>query len=403
MNPATIRALLIEDSLGDALMVMQRLARGNGPRVEVERVRTLQHGFDFLAKARTDVVLLDLHLPDSSGTETVRRVREAVSAPADRGVLERRRPGASDPLDPCRRAGLLGKNDFESEPLLGRILTSIERMQIQERQQRVQNQLEETERMQSLGVLGAGAALGFNQLIGTILDHTDEAIAGLADTSTSTSTRLHLLEARKAALRAIDLAVQLRDYARADRATMRPIDLTEFVLGERAHLEAIAGPAIDLELDLETPGPTVLGNPLELRQLLFNLVINAGEAIRPTAGRICVRTSSVWADAELIKSGQGTPDMAEGLYTMLSVSDTGAGIDAKHAGALVRPVLHHQVRRARSRTCVCARRGAPALRVDRRGQRPLRPRRALPGDAAVGEVGLARRHRRASAAAAASG
>src|SRR4030095_11953816 len=152
-----------------------------------------------------------------------------------------------------------------------------------------------------------------------------------------TSARLHLLEARKAALRAIDLAVQLRDYARADTATMRPIDLSEFVHGERAHLEAIAGPAIELLFDLETPGPTVSANPLELRQLLFNLVINASEAIRPIAGRICVHVGTLWADPELLASGRGVADCREGLYALLSVSDTGPGIDVNMRTRLFDP------------------------------------------------------------------
>ena len=202
-------------------------------------------------------MLLDLHLPDSAGSDTVRRLREAdatvpivVFTSAGEGDLPLRalKAGAQD---------YLGKGDFETGPLIHRCLRyAIERTRIVEEKQRLQDQLDEAERMQSLGVLGAGAAFGFNQLIGTILDHTDEAIAALADAAAPTSARLHLLEARKAALRAIDLAVQLRDYARADRATMRPIDLTEFVSSDRPHLEAIAGPAIELELDLETPGPT---------------------------------------------------------------------------------------------------------------------------------------------------
>jgi len=335
-----IRVLLIEDDLGDALLVTRRLERelGTLDSIRLDRATTLAEGIDLLGKRETDVVLLDLHLPDSAGTDTVRRLREAdatvpivVFTSAGDGDLPLRalKAGAQD---------YLGKGDFDTGPLIHRCLRhAIERTRIVAEKQRLQEQLDEAERMQSLGVLGAGAAFGFNQLIGTILDHTDEAIAGLADANGSTSTRLHLLDARKAALRAIDLAVQLRDYARADRATMRPIDLTEFVLGERSHLEAISGPAIELELELETPGPTVLGNPLELRQLLFNLVINAGEAIRPTAGRIQIRTGSFWADAELLKSGRGSPDLPEGLYTLLSVSDTGSGIDASSQARLFDP------------------------------------------------------------------
>jgi signal transduction histidine kinase len=340
MQDPPIKVLLIEDDLGDALLVTRRLERelGTLEAIRLERATTLGEGIDLLGKRDTDVVLLDLHLPDSAGTETVRRLREAdanvpivVFTSAGEGDLPLRalKAGAQD---------YLGKGDFDTGPLIHRCLRyAIERTRIVEEKQRLQDQLDEAERMQSLGVLGAGAAFGFNQLIGTILDHTDEAIAGLADAAVPPSTRLHLLEARKAALRGVDLAVQLRDYARADRATMRPIDLTEFVSGERVHLEAITGPAIELELDLETPGPIALANPLELRQLLFNLVINASEAIRPAAGQIRLRTGSVWADAELLAAGRGAPDLAEGLYTLLSISDTGPGIDATAEARLFDP------------------------------------------------------------------
>ena len=340
MQDPPIRVLLIEDDLGDALLVTRRLERelGSLDSILLERASTLSEGIDLLGKKRTDVVLLDLHLPDSAGSDTVRRLREAdaivpivvfTSAGDTDLPLRALKAGAQD---------YLGKGDFDTGPLIHRCLRyAIERARIVSETQRLQDQLDEAERMQSLGVLGAGAAFGFNQLIGTILDHTDEAIAGLDGIPVPTNVRLRLLEVRKTALRAIDLAVQLRDYARADRAVMRPIDLTEFVLNDRTHLEAIAGPAIELELDLETPGPTVSANPLELRQLLFNLVINAGEAIRPTAGRISVHTGSLWADAELLASGRGASELAEGLYTLLSVSDTGPGLDANAQSRLFDP------------------------------------------------------------------
>jgi signal transduction histidine kinase len=323
---STIRALLVEDSAGDAMRVMQHLARST-PHVEMDRATTLQQGLDLLGKGRTDVVLLDLHLPDSSGAETVRRVRDAYprvpivvfSSGGDPGLPVRSlQAGAQD---------YLGKNDFESEPLLNRILTSIERMQIHDEQQRVQHQLEETERIQSLGVLGAGASLGFNQLIGVVLDHTEEALTELAGMPLASRAHLHLLEARKAALRAIELATELRDYARAEIASMRPLDVSQFVLSERPQLEAIAGPGIAIEYELESPGPMISANPVDLRQVLFNLVINASESIRPVSGQICIETGSLWADTELLASGRGAPQFGEGLYALLSVSDSGRGLD----------------------------------------------------------------------------
>jgi hypothetical protein len=122
-DSASIHLLLIEDTLGDALMVTRRRARESGARdpIEVQRATTLQQGLD-----------------------------------------------------------LLGKGEFESEPLVHRLRAAIERMQIQDEQLRVQFQLEETERIQSLGVLGAGASLGFDQLIAVVLDHIAGRGLGLA-------------------------------------------------------------------------------------------------------------------------------------------------------------------------------------------------------------------------------
>ena len=337
-DSAAIHLLLIEDSLGDALMVTRRLAREGDARapIELERASTLQRGLDLLGKGRTDVVLLDLNLPDSSGVGTVLRVREAdarvpivvFSSGGDPGVpIRSLQAGAQD---------YLGKGEFESEPLFHRLRAAIERMQIQDEQQRVQNELEEAERMQSLGVLGAGASLGFNQLIGVILDHTQEALSELAGVPLASRAQLHLLEARKAALRAIELATELREYARTEVA-LRPIDLSNFVLGERPQLEAIAGPGIELEYELDSPGPMVAANPVDLRQVLFNLVINASESIRPAAGRICIQTGALWADNELLATGRGVPHLGEGLYAQLCVTDSGHGLDAASLSRIFDP------------------------------------------------------------------
>jgi response regulator of citrate/malate metabolism len=180
----TIRVLLIEDDLGDALLVTRRLERelGSLENIRLDRALTLAEGIDRLGKESTDAVLLDLHLPDSAGADTVRRLREAdpnvpivVFTSAGDGDLPLRalKAGAQD---------YLGKGDFETGPLIHRCLRyAIERARIVGEKQRLQEQLDEAERMQSLGVLGAGAAFGFTQLIGTILDHVDEALTDLGD------------------------------------------------------------------------------------------------------------------------------------------------------------------------------------------------------------------------------
>lgn len=336
-----IRILLVEDSLADALLVMRRFEAelGSLDPIEVERASTLEQAVRHLQnQPPVDVVLLDLTLPDSTGTETVYRLRQAepwvpivvYASIGEVGLpLRALQAGAQD---------FLGKGDFECGSLIDRIRSAIERTRIYVETQRLHSELEGAERTQGLGVLGVGAALGFNQLIGAVLDHTHEVMSELADFPNRSRAMLHLLETRKAALRAIELAAHLRDYARPDRAVAQQLHISEFVRAERPQLEMIAGTGIELDCGVEQqPDPPVSVNPLELRQLLFNLVINASEAIRPGTGRISIDTGDLWADAELLASGRGAPDLREGRYALLSVGDSGRQLDAESLSRLFDP------------------------------------------------------------------
>ncbi|TMA35244.1 MAG: response regulator [Deltaproteobacteria bacterium] len=348
MQGQSIRILLVEDSLPDALLVTRRLEMelGSLRQIEFERTSSLEEAIHHLRNKPADVVLLDLNLPDSAGTETVRRLRAAepkvpilVYASAGEVGLPLRalQAGAQD---------FLSKGDFEYGSLIDRIRSVIERTRIFGEMQRFQSDLEDAERIQSLGVLGVGAALGFNQLIGAVLDHTSAAMSELSDSPHLSRAMLHLLETRKAALHAIELAAHLRDYARPDRAEPQQLHMSEFVRAERPQLEMIAGSGIELECALAKSDPAISVNPLELRQVLFNLVINASEAIRPSTGRISIDTGDIWADAELLATGRGAPDLREGHYAMLCVRDSGRALDRESLSRLFDPLLTTHVGRA---------------------------------------------------------
>jgi signal transduction histidine kinase len=342
MQERPIRILLVEDSLADALLVMRRFEAelGSLDPIDVERATTLEQAVRHLQnQPPVDVVLLDLTLPDSAGTETVYRLRQAepwvpivvYASIGEVGLpLRALQAGAQD---------FLGKGDFECGSLIDRIRSAIERTRLFGETQRLQRELESAERIQNLGVLGVGAALGFNQLIGAVLDHTHEVMSELADFPQRSRAMLHLLETRKAALRAIELAAHLRDYARPDSAKPQHLHISEFVRAERPQLEMIAGTGIELDCALAQPDPPVSMNPLELRQVLFNLVINASEAIRPGTGRIAIDTGELWADAELLASGHGARDLREGRYALLSVGDSGRRLDNEALSRLFDPLL----------------------------------------------------------------
>lgn len=143
MQERPIRILLVEDSLSDALLVTRRLEveLGSLELIELDRAVSLEHAIRQLRRRRPDVVLLDLTLPDSAGTETVRQLR-AVEAEvpilvyASAGLpLRALEAGAQD---------FLAKDDFACGSLIDRIRSVIERTRLSEETQR---EIEEAERI----------------------------------------------------------------------------------------------------------------------------------------------------------------------------------------------------------------------------------------------------------------
>ncbi len=331
-HESPIRVLMIEDSFADALRTSRRLQAelGSLEALELERRPTLQEGIERLAKRNVDVVLLDLNLPDSAGIDTVRRLRCA--APEVPLVVL---TGSSEGDVPVRalQAGAqdyLGKSDFETGPLVNRSLRyAIERVRIETEGRRLQHELDEATRMQSLGVLGAGAAFGFAQLIGQILEQTDEALAALPGEPRFDAARERLERVRGAALHGAELAAQLREYARSGPRPLEPLSPSELVRAAQPQLEAIAGSDVSLELLLADDAPRVRADGRELHQLLLNLVLNASEAIRPGRGWIRIETDGATVDAaRLARCHAGAP-LAPGRYASLSVTDSGIGLDAE--------------------------------------------------------------------------
>ncbi len=284
----------------------------------LERATTLQEGIDHLGKRQTDVVLLDLIFPTARAATRCGGCARPTRR-ADRGVHERgRRRAAAAQRSKAGAQDYLGKGDFETGPLIHRCLRyAIERMRIVEEKQRLQDRLDEAERMQSLGVLGAGAAFGFNQLIGTILDHTDEA---LSTSPTPDSRRARGSTCSRCARRRCarwsspcSCATTRAPTARRCGRSTSPSSCAPTALSSRQ--SRARDPDRVRPRDAR---PAVSANPLELRQLLHNLVINASEAIRPHRGRIRDATGSFWADPELLARGAAAPELREGCYTLLS-------------------------------------------------------------------------------------
>ena len=202
MRRDPIHVLLIEDDEVDATQV-RRTLRDEPGRFQLHWVTTLQEGLDHLGKGEVDAVLLDLNLPDSRGVETVVRLRErapalpivvltvAIELRIALGTLQ---AGAQD---------FLLKDELAIASVLTRAIRyAIERQKIAYEQRRLEERVARAEKMASLGVLAAGVAVGFNRLLGTILEDADDAMELVGESRDPQRLSRRLNSIRQAALRA---------------------------------------------------------------------------------------------------------------------------------------------------------------------------------------------------------
>ena len=337
MERSLVRILLVEDCPDDAMLVRRTLYRETGEpgRFRLQHCATLHAGHDHLGKGEVDVLLLDLHLPDSDGVETVVRVRELepsvpivvfTLAGDERTAMGALRAGAQD---------YLVKDELGMGPALPRAIHyAIERKRIGDEKRLLQERLLRAEKLESLGVLAAGAAFAFNTLLGEILDQVDAALERPDETG---GVGERLRAARHSALRAAEISQQLRDYATARHSETVPLDLSRLVLDASGMIEAIAGRGIEVHFELADPPPRIRANAGELRQLLLNLVVNAVEAIAEDGGAISISTGTTRADRALLAETQGASDPHEGLYAFLRVRDSGAGLPEQACEQLFDP------------------------------------------------------------------
>ena len=337
MEHPVVRILLVEDCAEDAFIVRTTLERESSfPRwFGLEHVSSLQQGLDYLGKHEADVVLLDLHLPDSDGVDTVTRLRELDPSIA---IVVFTVAGDEETAVAALRAGAQDyfvKDEIAAGRALRRAIHhAIERTRIDAQKRRLRERLLRAEELETLGVLAAGAALGFETLLGTILEQIDAALEGPADAGRVSSD---LRQARAATVRAAELATQLRHYVRPEPATTASVDLSELVLEARGMIEAIAGRGVEVHYELDPGLARIQANAAELRHLLMNLVVNAAEAIED--GAISIATGSTWAERELLAEAQGATDPREGRYVYLRVQDSRRGIDPQDLKRLFDPFV----------------------------------------------------------------
>jgi two-component system, cell cycle sensor histidine kinase and response regulator CckA len=193
---------------------------------------------------------------------------------------------------------------------------------------RAEEQLREAQKMEAIGRLVGGVAHDFNNLLTGIMLYCDLLIAGLGAESRA---HHHAGEIRMAAEQGAALIQQLLAIVRQQVVEPRLLCLNEIVAKTRNLLSRLIGDGIQFEAILADDLGYVKMDPAQVQQILFNLVLNARDAM-PEGGCITVKT----ADSILVPSGDAIPN-AQLPAVLLSVSDTGSGMSAETRAHLFEP------------------------------------------------------------------
>jgi len=197
-----------------------------------------------------------------------------------------------------------------------------ERKRAEEARARLEDELRQAQKMESVGRLAGGVAHDFNNMLGVILGHTELAIE---QAGRSGALRDDLEEIRTAATRSADLTRQLLAFAR--RQTVAPVivDMNSIVGGMTKMLRRLIGENIQLNWLPQSDLWRVKVDPTQIGQILANLCVNARDAIAGV-GRLTIETSNATLDREYAAAHVGVDP---GDYVRLAVRDDGRGMDAE--------------------------------------------------------------------------
>lgn len=187
---------------------------------------------------------------------------------------------------------------------------------------RIQEQLVQAQKMESVGRLAGGVAHDFNNMLNVIIGHAELELEDLPKDSPHREGLGQILDA---ALRSAGLTRQLLAFARKQNASPRSLDLNETVASMLKMLERLIGEDIELQWLPQHGLPQVHIDPGQIDQLLANLAVNARDAVETGSGRVTIRTGAAHLDAEFL-AARG--DRRPGPYVVLEVSDNGCGMDA---------------------------------------------------------------------------
>lgn len=202
--------------------------------------------------------------------------------------------------------------------------------QSEEGNQKLQSQLVQAQKMESIGRLAGGVAHDFNNILTAVSGYSHFLLNAL---SPEDPNRSDVEEIKMAGERAAALTRQLLAFSRQQVLQPKVLDLNALVHDIEMMLRRIIGEDMDLHSQLAEDLGRISADPGQVEQVLLNLVVNARDAM-PKGGKITIETANVELNEDYCRAHLGA---RPGPHVMLAVSDTGTGMDAETLSRLFEP------------------------------------------------------------------
>ena len=203
------------------------------------------------------------------------------------------------------------------------------RRRLEQSLQEAVEKLRQSEKMESIGRLVGGVAHDFNNLLTVILGYGELLLGEVAGDAPIRESLAEIVESGK---RASGLTRQLLAFCRKEIYNPVVLDLNAHVEGMEKMLRRLVGEAISLQTTLAPGLGHVHADPAQIEQIVMNLVVNARDAM-PAGGQITIETKMV----QLARGQKVVPQAAPGNYVLISVCDTGCGMDEATRARIFEP------------------------------------------------------------------
>jgi PAS domain S-box-containing protein len=196
------------------------------------------------------------------------------------------------------------------------------------REKRVEDELRQAQKMEAVGQLTGGIAHDFNNLLGVIIGNAEFLLDAVHDDPANANLTQEILDS---ALSGADLTRRLLAFARRQTLQPRRIDLNAYLPNHIAIIRRLLGETIQVDVTLADNLWPTRADPSQVGDALLNLAINARDAM-PRGGRIRISTANVHLETD-----EQHPEVAQGDYVVLSVTDTGTGMSPEVLERAVEP------------------------------------------------------------------